>query len=43
MTTVKISLPCILKEHNVYSSYQDNIWQADLADIQLTSKYNKGN
>ena len=26
----------------VYSSCRDNIWGVDLADIQLLSKYNKG-
>ena len=26
----------------MYSSFKDNIWGADLADIQLISKYNKG-
>ena len=26
----------------VYSSFRDNIWGADLADIQLISKFNKG-
>ena len=26
----------------VYSSFRDNIWGADLADMQLLSKYNKG-
>ena len=24
-----------------YSSFKDNIWSADLADMQLTSKHNK--
>ena len=24
------------------SSFKDNIWSADLADMQLISKYNKG-
>ena len=27
---------------NVYSSCRDNIWGVDLADMQLLSKYNKG-
>ena len=31
----------ILKR-KVYSSFKDNIWGADLADIQSLSKYNKG-
>ena len=26
----------------MYSSFRDNIWSADLADIQLFSKFNKG-
>ena len=26
----------------VYSSFKDNIWAADLADMQLISKFNKG-
>ena len=26
----------------VYSSFKDDIWGADLADMQLKSKYNKG-
>ena len=26
----------------MYSSFKDNIWGVDLADIQLISKYNKG-
>ena len=26
----------------VYSGFKDNIWGADLADIQLISKFNKG-
>ena len=25
----------------MYSSYKDNVWGVDLADIQLISKYNK--
>ena len=28
--------------YNVYSAFKDNIWGADLADMQLLSKYNKG-
>ena len=31
-----------LKKRKVYSSYKDNIWGVDLADMQLISKYNKG-
>ena len=30
------------KKRKVYSSFEDNIWGADLADIQLISKFNKG-
>ena len=30
------------KKRKVYSSYRDNIWGVDLADIQSLSKYNKG-
>ena len=30
------------KERKVYSAFKDNIWGADLADIQLLSRYNKG-
>ena len=26
----------------MYSSFKDNIWDVDLADMQLISKYNKG-
>ena len=26
----------------MYSSFKDNIWGADLADMQLISKFNKG-
>ena len=29
-------------KRKVYSSFKDNIWGADLADIQLLSKFNKG-
>ena len=31
-----------LKKRKVYSAFKDNIWGADLADIQLISKFNKG-
>ena len=31
------------KKRKVYSSFRDNIWGVDLADMQLLSKYNKGN
>ena len=30
------------KKRKVYSSFRDNIWSIDLADMQFTSKYNKG-
>ena len=30
------------KKRTVYSGFKDNIWGADLADIQLISKFNKG-
>ena len=26
----------------MYSAFKDNIWSADLADMQLISKFNKG-
>ena len=31
-----------LKKRKVYSAFKDNIWAADLAGMQLLSKYNKG-
>ena len=31
-----------LKKETVYSTFKDNIWGADLADMQLISKFNKG-
>ena len=31
-----------LKKRKVYSTFTDNIWGADLADMQLISKFNKG-
>ena len=31
-----------VKRGKVYSSFKDNIWGVDLADMQLLSKYNKG-
>ena len=31
------------KKRKVYSSFGDNIWGVDLADMQSMSKYNKGN
>ena len=30
------------KKRKVYSSFEDNIWGVDLADMQLISKCNKG-
>ena len=30
------------KKRKVYSAFKDNIWAADLADMQVTSKFNKG-
>ena len=30
------------KKGKAYSSFKDNIWGVDLADMQLISKYNKG-
>ena len=31
-----------LKKRKVYSSFRDNIWGVDLADMQSLNKYNKG-
>ena len=31
-----------LKRSRVYSSFKDNIWGVDSADMQLIRKYNKG-
>ena len=31
-----------IKKRKVYSSFKDNIWGVDLADMQLISKHNKG-
>ena len=31
-----------LRKRRVYLLFKDNIWGVDLADMQLTSKYNKG-
>ena len=31
-----------LKKRKIYSAFKDNIWAADLADMQLLSRYNKG-
>ena len=30
------------EKRKVYFSFRDNIWGADLADMQLLSKFNKG-
>ena len=30
------------EKRTVYSSFRDNVWGADLADMQLLSKFNKG-
>ena len=30
------------KERKVHSAFKDNIWGADLADMQLINKFNKG-
>ena len=30
------------EKRKVYSAFKDNIWAADLADMQLISKFNKG-
>ena len=40
----KLHKPIIrkLKKRKVHSSFKDNIWGVDLADMQLISKYNKG-
>ena len=40
----KLRKPIIRKfnKRKVYSSFKDNIWGADLADMQLLSKFNKG-
>ena len=40
----EVHKPIIRKfeKRKVYSTFKDNIWSADLADIQLLSKYNKG-
>ena len=31
-----------LERRKVYSSFRDNIWGVDLADMQSLNKYNKG-
>ena len=43
--TEELHKPIIKKlkrKRKVYSSFRDNIWSADLADMQLISKFNKG-
>ena len=30
------------EKRKVYAAFKDNIWGADLADMQLLSRYNKG-
>ena len=30
------------KKRKVHSAFRDNIWAADLADVQLISKFSKG-
>ena len=30
------------KKRKVYSAFKNNVWDADLADMQLISKFNKG-
>ena len=39
----EVHKPIIRKfnKRTVYSGFKDNIWGADLADTQLTSKFNK--
>ena len=31
------------KKRNVYSSFRNNVWGVDLADMKSLNKYNKGN
>ena len=40
----KLHKPIIrkFKRRTVYSEFKDNIWGADLADMQLMNKFNKG-
>ena len=42
--TNELHKPIIMKfeKRKVYSTFTDNIWGVDLADMQLLSKYNKG-
>ena len=39
----KLQKPIIrkFKKRKVYSGFKDNIWEVDLADMQLLSKFNK--
>ena len=41
---VELHKPIIrtFKKRKVYSLFKDNVWAADLADMQLLSKFNKG-
>ena len=43
--TNELHKPTIIKfeKRKVYSSFRDNIWGVDLADMHSLSKYNKGN
>ena len=40
----ELHIPVIrkFKKRKVYSTFKDNIWGVDLADMQSLSKYNKG-
>ena len=40
----ELDKPIIRKfqKRKIYSAFKDNIWAADLADMQLISKFNKG-
>ena len=44
MMMTKLHKPIIkkFKERKVYSGFRDNIWGADLADMQLISKFTNG-
>ena len=39
---IQLHKPIILKKRTVYSGSNDNTWGADLADMWLISKFNKG-
>ena len=43
--TNELHKPIIRKisKRKVYSTFRDNIWEVDLADMESLSKYNKGN